>query len=227
MESLFRGMPLIMILSGNLLLCAIGATFTLGAPAQPSRVRLKPYIVAFWCLLTAYYFARLLGHLVQLKLALALEPWIVLVVLADLCPMILCLGFGKYISPPVRHADIFICFPFVLAWLSAIFMGHNAVSQMLTTLAFLFVAWRSRLTSINISLILISYGLLSLPFGLFWDAPRTFGQSVFLLLLAAKMPLLGALYQVLTMEEGLTKSFANCTNKYEGMREKRPKGPLQ
>ena len=52
--------------------------------------------------------------------------------------------------------------------------------------------------NINISLVLISYGVLSLPFGLVLDSPSTFGRSVFLLLLVTKIPLLGALYQVLT-----------------------------
>jgi hypothetical protein len=191
-------MPLRIILSGNLLLCILGVIFALGAPVSASHQRLKPYIIGFWSLLTVYYLTRLIGELLQLQLGIALEPWFVLVVLADLSPMILCLGCGKYIHPPLRHARLFICLPFALAWLFALLLGHNAISQILTSCAFFFVAWQSRLISINISLVLISYGVLSLPFGLVWDSPSTFGQSVFLLLLITKLPLLGALYQILT-----------------------------
>ncbi len=198
MESLFQSMPLRIILSGNLLLCIFGVMFTLGAPVLPSRQRLKPYIIGFWSLLTVYYLIRLIGEFLQLQLGVALNPWFVLVVLADLSPMILCLGCAKYMHPPLKHAGSIICPPFALAWLFALLLGHNTISQILTSCAFFFVAWQSRLININISLVLISYGVLSLPFGLVWNSPATFGQSVFLLLLVTKLPLLGGLYQVLT-----------------------------
>jgi hypothetical protein len=52
-----------------------------------------------------------------------------------------------------------------------------------------------------------------------WDSPSTFGQSVFLLLLVTKLPVLGALYQVLTTVSASQKVIQIMANRKENHNE--------
>lgn len=223
MDKLFVGLPLKAILAGNLLAAGTGFAFLMGAPAPEHKRGLRFWFSSFWLMLTTYYLLRAvveiwLKGLSAPRLAnflnlgspswFSLAPdagslWLLLVIISDTSTICLVLAGLLHLKDGLERKWVIagVLVTFVLAWLAAGMIHANVISQILAVVAFLLLAWFSRVQSISASVVFLLYSWLHLPLGLATHS-SSLTETTFLLLLGTKLPLIAAMYKVLGERHG-------------------------
>ena len=218
MDNVFKGLPLEIVIWGNLLISIVGYIFIRGAPVIERNKRLKQFYSLFWASLILYYFTRILignlGLMRDRRMSAFLNPhlfndfsisadhwaWILLVILADLSILMLCLGHfyhnkeeRKY--PKIAGASILIVFAIV--WIFDFILGNNVLSNTIAFIVFFYTAWSCRINHISSSILWVIYAFVHLPIGIAMQVPIEWRHSIFVVLLGSKLSLIGAIYNVL------------------------------
>jgi hypothetical protein len=211
MSDLLKGLPLDVILKGNALASAIGFLFVATAPVDDDKRVLRAWLSAFWVLLGGYYGIRdVVGVLASSTHRLATffpvsdftyPPvfWLPLVILADLPIMALAYAFAVHELRVVKRSTalVVLTVAYGVAWSVAFVTNNSAVSSIYTFAVFFYLSWHFRLVKIAMAMVWLSYAVLHLPLRLATTVENNWTTSVFLLLIAGKLALITAMYDVL------------------------------
>ena len=202
---------------GNALLCGMGLIFAIGAPAIAERKVAKIWWVVLWSTLFAFYLWSVFLASINVVNALASLPLAIFNANSMAAVGMLYFHFRDKQLLDQRKPAIICSVIFVLVLMSSLlslFFNHPdsrylpagtaaIPSQVLSWVFFVLLAWNYRKQHMATTLLLLAYANLQLPAGII--GKQGWGND-FVLLLAAKLSLIGAMYHMLGVRDGIQAS---------------------
>lgn len=218
MDKIFQGLPIKVVMMGNLMVSLIGALFIYGAPVKSEYKNLKHWFLLFWCCLVLYFavgsavnvppwranrFLQFSDPNYEQSFVRTHGAWLIMVILSDLPIIALTFGYSFFLWRK-KYSPWALILPtsivFFAAWISAAFFKVNSISSAAAFCVFLYLAWSCREEHITSSVLLITYAFLHLPIGLAVNLPLEWRHSIFVLLLVSKLSLIIAMYDILEVK---------------------------
>jgi hypothetical protein len=198
---------------GNALLSGMGLVFAVGAPAIAELKPAKAWWVVLWSGLLGFYLWSVLLASINVVNVLASAPLAIFNAISTAAAAMLFFHLGDKWLFNQRKAAIICSVIFALVLLSgllSLFINHPVSrylpagaaaipGQVLSWVFFVMLAWTYRKQHMGTTLLLLAYANLQLPAGLI--GKQGWGND-FVLLLAAKLSLIGAMYHTLGVRDG-------------------------
>jgi hypothetical protein len=190
---------------GNALLSGMGLAFAIGAPASLKFSAVKKWWIVLWASLAGFYLWSALLFPTSSIIVLILAA----VFNGSSTSAAAMLNFNLHDNKQIKTKKSVIVFSSILllvtlsALLSQMIYGYSrylvgVVGQVVSWIFFVLLAWNYRKLHMATTILLLAYANLQLPAGLI--GKEGWGND-FVLLLAAKLSLIGAMYHTLGVRD--------------------------